>query len=82
MSRLMGIVCFSVCFSTLMSGCSLSSYVINKTDADKKAHEVEQTFLRKDGCQTETADMRPDANTRSYYRCTGGNCKSHGCSPN
>lgn len=66
--------------SLMLSGCSASSYVVNQTGADKKAHDTEQFLMRKDGCQAETVDMRPDATTKSYYRCSGGNCKDHGCS--
>lgn len=70
----------SVILSGFLSGCSLSSYVINKTGADQKAHETEQALTRANSCQAETVDMRPDATSRSYYRCIGGNCKDHGCS--
>ncbi len=57
-----------------MTGCSSTGSIV-----DEAIHDSEQVLRKKNRCEVESTDFRPDAATKSYYRCTGGNCKDHGC---
>jgi hypothetical protein len=75
MSRILVIL-----FGLLISGCSTVTKYVEKVE--NLGYSVSDKMTQKDGCVSETTQVKPDATTQQYYRCVGGGCQSYGCKGN